>query len=804
LGESREGTNAGGMKNKAGRIARSNGELLRAVFDNTGDLILAYRPGPEDSGGKILAANSTACQILGYTREALLQAGPQAIGLPEYPIHRPEVPQTLYRQGLTLREAELLTRDRTRLPVEINARRLALSGEDVIILVARDIRSRKQMEKDLRVRREWFKAALSSIGDAVIATDAAGRIVFCNQIAETLTGFTRAEADGKPLAAVFRLLDPETGQAAAFPLSGTNGAVSPGKACDRLLKAKNGKKFAIAVTATPIAGDDGETLGTVIAFQDITEREDIEKKLLYRLRVEEAMAAVGKILNSQEAADFPRILSILGKAVGVSRAYIYQFREQYQLTDKTAEWCAAGVASKLRETQGIRSNDFPWFTQKILAREVVVINDTADVPPEAAAERRFYSRLQAKALLCVPVCAPAGEVIGYLGFANTAAARVWLKEDINLLQTVAVMVGAYYGRKQSDERIRYMSYHDKLTGLFNKAFFEEETSRLGASRQLPVSIIIGDVNGLKFVNDAFGHQEGDVMLMKVADVMRASCRSEDILARWGGDEFAVLLPNTSEEAALGIVRRMQKAVAELAIAPIKLSIALGAAAKTSPAQDIKAVLREAEDRMYRNKLLGSDSVRGNIITSLGKSLWERSYETEEHAMRLRDIAIYFGRKLALPAGKLDELSLLAMLHDIGKIGIPDDILRKTGPLTAEEFEIMKKHPEIGYRITSSAPELAPVSYGVMTHHESWDGTGYPHGLKGEEIPLIARIIAIIDAYDTMLHSRIYGPAKNKAEALSEIKACAGAQFDPRLVERFIELIDGFAPQAEAAAGKEEE
>ncbi|MGI5839719.1 MAG: HD domain-containing phosphohydrolase [bacterium] len=789
----------GGLTDNRNALPASRGdELLRAVFHNTGDLILAVKPNSDGSGGVFVAANAAACRALNCDCQTLLRTELREIAGPHAAGRLPEFLRRLREKGSFIHETELLARDGSPVPVEAHARRLRLGGEDIIIIVARDLRPRRQMEKEIRVRRDWCQATLASLGDAILTTDIAGRVTYLNRTARTLTGVSEAAAVGQPLAAVFRLLDPATGRPAALPPAG-----APGKGANRVLVQTDGKRIAVSVTATPIIDDTGEPLGTVIACQDISERETVEKQLLYRLRLEEAVAAVGKILNSNEPVDFPLILSILGQAVSVCRSYIFRIGETNTTMNKTAEWCAAGVESRLRETQGISGDDYRWFTRKIIGREPVVIPDIEDMPPEAAPEQQMYRRLGAKALLCMPVNAPAGDVSGLLGFADTQGSRVWLKEDIDLLQTAAVMVGAYFDRKENNERIRYMSYHDRLTGLFNKGFFEEETIRLDASRQLPVSVIIGDLNGLKFVNDAFGHQEGDAMLVRVADIMRASCRSEDIIARWGGDEFAVLLPQTSEEAALGIVKRMQEVFAATDITPIKLSVALGSATKTEPGQNIRAVIKEAEDRMYRNKLLGR-SARSNIITSLGKSLWERSYETEEHALRLRDLALYLGRQMGLSAAKLDELSLLAMLHDIGKIGIPDEILRKQGPLTAEEFAIMRKHPEIGYRITSSAPELAPVSYGVMTHHENWDGSGYPHGLKGEEIPLIARIIAIIDAYDVMLHSQTYKRARSRAAALAEIEACAGTQFDPHLARHFLAVIGGYAGFTEAAAAQSDE
>lgn len=358
---------------------------------------------------------------------------------------------------------------------------------------------------------------------------------------------------------------------------------------------------------------------------------------------------------------------------------------------------------------------------------------------------------------------------------------------------------------EAEEEIRYLSYHDKLTGLYNRAFFEEELKRLDTGRQLPLSLILGDANGLKLVNDAFGHEAGDKLLKRVAQMLREVCRQEDIIARIGGDEFAVILPSVGEDELTEIVARMKERCRKEAADPIQVSIALGAATKEYEDQDIKAVFKLAEDRMYQNKLFESKSTRSSILASLKQSLEERSHETEEHGQRMKLMALKLGRSMGLNENQLIQLDLLALLHDIGKIAIPHSILEKEGTLTEDEWKIMKTHSEIGYRIAGASQDLASIAEGILYHHEHWDGSGYPQGLRGEEIPLLARIISIIDAYDSMTHERPFAKSISKEEALAELRKESGKQFDPIIVEAFIQMLDRTkrtSVQQEVAAAKE--
>ena len=345
-------------------------------------------------------------------------------------------------------------------------------------------------------------------------------------------------------------------------------------------------------------------------------------------------------------------------------------------------------------------------------------------------------------------------------------------------------------RKQAEARLRYQSFHDGLTGLYNRRFLEEEMKRLDTARQLPLSVVMVDLNGLKVVNDTYGHTTGDEMLVKAAKILRNCCREEDILGRWGGDEFVVVLPHADEEVADAMHRRIAIRSAKVSCGDVPISMTVGVSTKTQGGPILQEVLGEAEDDMYRHKLTESRSQKSNLVDALLAALAEKSHETEAHSSRMAEMALEIGERVGLRGSELNDLALVVKLHDIGKIKVPEDVLRKPDDLTQEEWDLIYTHPETGYRIARSTGEFAHVADEILAHHERWDGAGYPLGLAGREIPLLARIVAVVDAYEAMTRDRPYGNVLSVDDAVEELKRCAGTQFDPALVPVAVKYLGG--------------
>jgi diguanylate cyclase (GGDEF)-like protein/PAS domain S-box-containing protein/putative nucleotidyltransferase with HDIG domain len=340
-------------------------------------------------------------------------------------------------------------------------------------------------------------------------------------------------------------------------------------------------------------------------------------------------------------------------------------------------------------------------------------------------------------------------------------------------------------RKKTEGKLLYLSYHDYLTGLHNRRFYEEELTRLDTTENLPLSVIMCDVNGLKLINDSFGHEAGDELLRKAASIIQKTCRKEDLIARVGGDEFVIVLPKTTADEAVQIASQMKELAGKEPIDNIELSISLGNDTKVTGSQSITEVVANAENRMYTHKLYERSSARSKTIDLIMNSLFEKSNREAMHSSRVSRICQSIATKMNFNKDAVNQMRIAGLLHDIGKIGVDEKILNKPGRLTSEERVDMERHPEIGWKILSSTTEFSELAQFILSHHERWDGNGYPNGLKGADIQVESRIIGVADAYDAMTSERSYKTGMSRDEAIIELKRCSGSQFDPEIVEVFV-------------------
>jgi len=341
-----------------------------------------------------------------------------------------------------------------------------------------------------------------------------------------------------------------------------------------------------------------------------------------------------------------------------------------------------------------------------------------------------------------------------------------------------------------EEQLKFISLHDQLTGLYNRAYFENELERLDRSDAYPVIIISADLDGLRLINNTMGQKEGDKVLKTCAEVLGKPLYKDDVLARVGGDEFVALIPRATNRNAAEIIETIRNEIDEYNQnnSNLPLNISLGYAVSNDEAWPLENVLKEAINNMRLDKENRGQGARNQVVKALLAALSERDYIASGHADRLQELCLKMGEMLGLDQYRLTALSLVAQVHDLGKVGIPDRILFKRDSLSDEEWQIMRQHPEKGYRIARASSDLAHVADLILRHHEKWDGSGYPLGLKGNDIPLECRILSIVDAFDAMTNDRPYRKAKTKEQALEELKNCAGAQFDPELVDIFMKIV----------------
>ncbi|MFA5014230.1 MAG: HD domain-containing phosphohydrolase [Actinomycetota bacterium] len=626
-----------------------------------------------------------------------------------------------------------------------------------------------------------WETIINSIRDFIIVLDNKNQILYLNPAARNMFKYHNKDFIGKPITDI--LTD--------YYDYLNNEIENPEFKTDIIIKNKGEIKY-YNMIINPITYRNKKLTGKIIVLRDITKQTHINESLNFRIRFENLITTIStkfiKLLPNEMDNGMNYALKEVGKFTGSDRSYIYLFSDNGLMVKKTHEWSAEGFKSKIKKLEEISVKKLLWYLKKLEDFEPVYIQDVSKIKPEAKKEKEFLGSQRIKSIIVIPIIC-GGILAGFLGFESIKTKKIWTKNDITLLKLLGEILANALERKEAEKEIKYLSLKDKLTGLYNRAYFEEEIKRLNTKRQFPLSIIMGDVNSLKVVNDTFGRREGDKLLKKIARIIKSCCREEDIIARWGGDEFSILLPKTTEDDAEEILNRIRNVCFKTSDQKIPVSISLGTSTKKNYNYDIKMTVKEAEDWMYRRKLLERRSISSSIISSLERTLQEKSYETEEHALRLKDMALVLGKSLKLTENKLNELILLSALHDIGKIAIPDDILMKKVKLTRKEWGIVKRHPEIGFNITASSPQLVPIADAVLSHHEWWDGSGYPRGLKGEDIPLVSRIISIVDSYDVMTHDRCYRKAISKRKAMKELERYAGVQFDPNLINIFLQILN---------------
>ncbi|TXK80041.1 diguanylate cyclase domain-containing protein [Paenibacillus sp. N3.4] len=368
----------------------------------------------------------------------------------------------------------------------------------------------------------------------------------------------------------------------------------------------------------------------------------------------------------------------------------------------------------------------------------------------------------------------------------------WIKQEDAETDSEVVMLVMTDVTDQllSKAKADYLSFHDSLTGLYNRAYVESILAELFIEEQLPVSIVLMDMNGLKLANDVFGHQLGDRLLTQAASLIQASYGEKAIAARWGGDEFIALLPKTTATECAALISELQAMCLQQESYPIQVNMAIGSATVQHVGDPFHLFFNLAEKEMYKHKLIEGKHVRRSLMANINQAMYERQIEDRRHIERVGRLALELAHFIGIApySAQMNTLKLLIDLHDVGKVVIPLHILFQAGPLSEEEWEVMRTHSEIGYRMAISLGEPA-LAEAILAMHERWDGGGYPYGLREKQIPKISRLFAVVDSYDIMIHDQVYKKALTPEEALQEIAKGSGGQFDPRMAAAFLAYME---------------
>lgn len=512
-----------------------------------------------------------------------------------------------------------------------------------------------------------------------------------------------------------------------------------------LIIAKDGSKKWVLERGVVIHSDDGKAIALEGIITDITNLKTSEEKTReYHEKLYATLISVGDgVITTDKEGKIEFINPITQNITGWSQedAFGEDFETLFNIINEYTREKTECPVAKVFKTKSI---------VELANHTLLISKDGKETPIEDTA---------------APILDKAGNVIGSVVIFRDNTAEHNKKKEIE-----------------------YIGYHDFLTGLYNRRFFEEELNRLDYERNYPLSVIMIDVNGLKIFNDSFGHKIGDELLKKISKVLVENCRQDEIVARYGGDEFIVLLPKSDEAAAEELSNRIKQSIEIEKIMDLQISISFGWDTKHDESQNNSQIINNAENYMYQKKNLEKSSNRNLVIKSILNTLLVKNPREEKHSKRVSVYCEQIGMAYNLNSDEVKKLKTAGELHDIGKIAIDDSILNKTEKLTEDEWKEIRKHPETGYRILSTAIEYSDISEAIYAHHEKWDGSGYPKGLKGEEIPFEARIIAIADAYDAMTCDRPYHKGLNKEDAVKELKRNAGTQFDPAIVQVFFDKV----------------
>ena len=691
-----------------------------------------------DDCGSLRLVNRSLCRLTGYSRSEMAALHISELIHPE----DQRVVQMQLQQAVETDEdpGEIEFRGQTKagciLSLTVWLGRLSANGRTGILVYLRDSTDTGPAEDELDKEKERYRTILHISDIGYYEVDLAGNFMYLTDVVRRHLGYQDHELTGTNFR---QLTDRRT---AALVMRRFRDALKSGQPqpfFDWTIRSRDGRILAIQTSVALRTNSQGRPVGFRGIVQNVTEKKRTEAVLR---RSKERYRSIF------EGAGTPMIITDQDLSL---RLVNQRFTELTGYSKQELEGRRSLSDFVLPDSLGALRGHLQYVSVQSSARQ-------------APCEFRLRDRH--------------GSLLDLLGYFNRMPDGLLVASFLDMTE-----------RKQMELKLKHLSLHDPMTGLFNRYYFEQELERCKDGRQSPLGIVVLDLDGLKQINDTFGHKAGDTMIKAAARVIAKAFRESDMVARIGGDEFAALLPRSDREVIHKVLKRLRTGIStyNAGTSGFPLHLSIGYSVAEGRSIDPEQLFKQADNAMYRNKQRSSSHSRQPSLSSLDSMLENRGLRYRQVEVLKLNLALNFAEYLKLDNEQLNRLQLLTRFYDIGKIGVEDSILLKPDRLTPQEFNEVARHSRLGSMIASRTVELRRVSEEILAHHERWDGRGYPRQLRAGDIPLLSRIVTIIDAYFAMTTNRPYRRAMPAGQAAEELKRCAGTQFDPSLIDAFLDM-----------------